>query len=102
MKLGLKHQLQILNNNKINTTPNGSQIQHQPLTISIVSNVCWYFHAEVQDVKITLLFDTGSSTSLISKETYEQMVETPRLKQVEAEFIAANGTKLDTWIQAEF
>ena len=83
-------------------TSNVNQTLHQPLTISSVSNACWYFHAEIEDFKIPLLFDTGSPVSIISKDVYESLANKPSLSQIETNLLAANGTKLNILGQGTF
>lgn len=79
------------------------QMLHQSLTISSVSNVCWYFHAQIQDLKLSLLFDTGSPVSIISMETYNKMsADKPSLNKTDSNSLAANGTKLEIFGQANF
>ena len=35
----------------------------EPLTIDSATNACWYLHAQVENLKVPLLFDTGSPIS---------------------------------------
>ena len=87
---------------QIKETSNVNQTLHQPLTISSVSNACWYFHAEIEDFKIPLLFNTGSPVSIISKDVYESLANKPSLSQIETNLLAANGTKLNILGQGTF
>ena len=57
-------------NMTIKKFPTENPTLHQPLTISIVSTACWHFYAEVEVLKIPLLFDTGSHVSIISKTKF--------------------------------
>ncbi|MEW8548166.1 MAG: pol polyprotein, partial [Candidatus Thiodiazotropha sp.] len=76
---------------------------NQSSTINKVSNACWYFHAQVGDLDIPLLFDTGSTVSLISKEVYDNMSEDkPTLTPVETTLLTANGSKLEILGQGIF
>ena len=76
---------------------------NQPTTINKVSNACWYFHAQVGDLEMPLLFDTGSTVSLISKEVYDNMTEEkPALTPVETTLFTANGSKLEILGQGIF
>ena len=45
----------------------------EPLTIDNATNACWYLHAQVEGLKVPLLFETGSPISIISQEIYNKM-----------------------------
>ncbi|MEW8547985.1 MAG: retropepsin-like aspartic protease/reverse transcriptase, partial [Candidatus Thiodiazotropha sp.] len=76
---------------------------NQPLTVNNVSSACWYFHAKIENLQIPLLFDTGSTVSIISKDTYNQMNSNrPILTPVETTLTAANGSVLELLGQGVF
>ena len=73
------------------STNNKRDTLNEPLTVSSVSNACWYFHAKIDGLQIPLLFDTGSPVSIISKETYDQIAcNKPRFSPDDTHLKAAN------------
>ena len=75
----------------------------EPLTIDNATNACWYLHAQVENLKVPLLFDTGSPISIISQEIYNKMSpERPCLAPTKTNFVAANGTTLEILGQGTF
>jgi len=63
--------------------------------IAAKPNARWYLHAVVQDKPITMLFDTGSSTSLIPRSFYESLgPDKPTLTEVQTPFVAVEGSKI--------
>ena len=80
-----------------------NETSSQSLAINKVSNACWYFHAQVENLEMPLLFDTGSPVSILSKETYERMCsDKPLLTTIETNLLTANGTQLEILGQGTF
>ena len=98
-----------LSQNRLSTNPSKGpntvkkDTMNQPLTINSVSSACWYFHAKIGDLQIPLLFDTGSTVSIISKDTYDQITSNrPSLIPTETTLTAANGSVLELLGQGVF
>ena len=73
----------------------------EPLTIDSATNACWYLHAQVENLKFPLLFDTGSPISFLSQEIYNKM--SPEcLAPTKTNLVAANGTTLEILGQGTF
>ena len=75
----------------------------EPLTIDNATNACWYLHAQVEHLKVPILFDTGSPISIISQEIYNKISpERPCSAPSKTNFVAENGTTFEILGQGTF